>query len=409
MSYLNWKPKEWREFYKRAEYNENDFLYTGEAVTFKNRNSMIQQLIVNTWIRRIFSNDINITKKINENTTLNYSKGTKLKVDLSDDDEVVYFDLVHIFEKMLAYGEVLTYINQDTKEILLYLDYKKKYENGRLVKVSYKIKTKEGEKDVVHKFDDFGIGSVYENDVLVYSTGSNFLACFVTKNIFDSENWGVPIYGYAKNNIDEFNDSYNEKHVDRNLSRKLLLLPKQMEMSHRDKLNKNNISSPVVNKNSRQFRSWNTTDESAKPQYFSGGFNPQAYLDDMNSELKLIGLHSGLGRKFLSFEVGTGLKTAEEVRSDNQEFLMTEKNLLDRLEALINDLALRFYGSEKLEVEFIKTTLETNDTKNKRLLNEYMAGLIDATTYHLGVGRDYEEIKNINIPKIPEIILEDER
>lgn len=404
--YFKWTSAEWRRYYYETIRTVTDTYADGTIMNFDQRTMNLPALIVNTWVRTVFSNTLEANIINGESSEkLNYIVDNKLLVG-ERFGAPYYYNLKPFVESTLAYGSILIDYdvsedrdNLEPKIITSYRVIKKKdnpypaYEYDKRVSKSKNVK-------VYHKYDN-GAYRKYIDNVEVWSNPEYPLA-FESVNIYTLDDGSsIPIYGYAIPNIEEANDAYNELGNNRVLSRKIVMVPRTMETTNRAKLDKAKSSVPILDKTNRVFRVYDTKNESNNPTVVDGNFNPQSNIDDINVHLKLAGVHSGLGFKRFSMDNTGTIKTAEEVQSDNYEYAISEVNIIDEvLGNLASNLLTRAYERIIIvDVKGHKDDLETMDVRDSRLLKEYQAGLISMTDYHRLRGVSEEDIKKLDITK----------
>ncbi|MFV0247181.1 MAG: hypothetical protein ACK5HS_04575 [Mycoplasmatales bacterium] len=394
-------PTQWKIFYNKEYKEEKNFLINGVEDTLRKRNSMIQKVIVNELLRRLFSFDITVTL---EDDDTNLFSGKDITLFDIEKQNAIDLNLTNIIHDTLAYGEVLVDFDNDNIPITL-SDYKKKTNKaGELIYVNYKLHINDYYVDVSHFIDnETGLAKKIVSEGGKTKSEETFnqtyLRCFLSKSYVDGADYTQPIYANALNNILEFNDTYSEMSIDRNLSRKMVILPQQLIQSARQKLQNNGVAAPSVNKNDRLFKAWDVENpENQQPLYLSGDYNPQPFIDDLQIQLRLISLHSGLGYNFLSLDKATGLKTATEIKADDKDIEITMLNVQSIFTDIISSLSLHYTNISEVNVHYEDVVSEDIINRDARLMKEYMAGLISKEQYHLQRGVTKEELEDI-IPK----------
>ncbi len=386
---------------------------------------MVQKVIVNTWVRRIQSVNYSLFGKNTE-----FFEDNKLLINLEPDNKV-YLDLRAIEKAKHAYGECLVVIDWwgDTNIPIIrnITSFKKVIIDERLVYVEYTFQHKEvsldGSVTTTPKRTRF---CFQDNKPVVFIDADNNvkdatpvwtgeqgseLPCFIYQGLdVDGAGYGLPIYADALPNIDELDNTYIGMNTDRDLSRKLVLMPKQMSDDIRQQLKENQSKgegsgTPYIYKEDRLFIAYPVNDETTdRPQYFDGEHDPAGFEKGMNVHLRLASMNSGLGNNYMSFDAKGGIKTATEVKFNDFESTVTEDNLRDSYGTLVKNIITRVYdiSFDELDFTWVHDTLEDEAKRDTRLMQEYMAGLITIEAYHKERGLSDDAIKDLIPEEVPE-------
>lgn len=411
-----YRPKDWYTYYNYGEVYMQEELNNGDFCTEVYPRMMTQQMVVSEWANRLFSDDIVVTKRVMTED----GEGFKYE-DLSYNNMIMLenkeIDIHPIISDVLAYGEVLVDIIADEngdKYIYNTHLYEKAMERGELLYAKYQSFYSEYEKGKLIKKNEYIIlrfenGENGRNVVIRESSvrgeleryESDYLPCFILDSGEIYKGFGQPIYSKVINHIDDADVAFVEKITDRSISRKLLVLPTQMGQSARDRVLKEGKSVSRSNKQNRLFYNWNVDEEcKAKPEYYNGEFNPQSYIDDINSSLKLIGLGSGLGSGFMSFDSMTGVKTAEEINGSRKDSKVTLNRLRNIVRTMIKQSIIRILELEindnfdlEYDVEFISNIYSSLEEERANAQQEVVLGLLSPYAYWKMQGKTDEEIE----------------
>lgn len=414
-NYFKWTSAEWRTYYYDTLRTVTDTYADGTKVTFNARTLNLPALIVNTWLRTLFSNNLTGVEVglDNDKDKVDYIVDNKILVG-ERDGLPMYFDIKSIVESTLAYGSILVDYNEGQDGELLPVlinnykkivdktgqpigfTYKRKVK-GRFIKVSHvKINQQldeNGEEVTKGRYAKMVDGEEIWNN-------PDYMLAHESENILKLDDGStLPIYAYALSSIEECNDAFNELATDRVLSRKMVLIPRIMESSNRSRLKDDQTQVPIIDKNNRLFRVYDTQDEKNTPTFIDGSFDPIPHIEECNFYLKFVGVHSGHGAKRFSMDNNGSIKTAEEVQSDNYEYIISEANIIDEvIGTLVSNILTRVFERPILiDVSGSKDELEKVEDRDKRLLQEYMAGLITIKDYHTLRGVTEDEYKLLEV------------
>lgn len=371
----------WHEYFIEEERELSYFSGDGEYNTFRTATLGIPRLITRT----------HATKQICEKPIV-----TVDDTDYTDN----FLDNSRLINTFFAYGTIFVFpfvngLGELDIEIIKYDDKYKNLtyveENNRLVLVEYnvskllKINDNVETKTVYYKHylkdDAYYLVAYYKdqnrkiylkdnsgeeyNESTVRAKGGKML---ITKHELrlNSTEHGKPIYAEAIKLIRDADKTYNEMMNSMQLLRPVVGIPSKLVGSTvRDQAKKAN--SPIfMSEYSRLFAVIPGLEgELSNWQYFGGTYSPSSYIETLNVILDLVSKKTGLGARYLSYDMQQGgLRTAKEVIYSQNESFINQSLLNQSVELLIKDIARGFWklsgNLDKLNEP--KITIEMQDS-----------------------------------------------
>lgn len=213
------------------------------------------------------------------------------------------------------------------------------------------------------------------------------------KNLLGS---GLPIYATATGVIHDLNICDLEKHFDRELSQKTILLPQNVVKQGKSDANKKRNANAVgfINDKTRRFRLIPSIDTAKQePLIVDGDYGIEKYLSDKNSGLHMLSMHCGFGSNYFSENQESGLQTATAVINSKSTLFRSkkihDKTLKEIIEAMFRGWLI-FKGKEankykELQITFSDSIIQDDVAKQQQLLQEYSAGIITQEYYLMEV------------------------
>ena len=397
----------WHEYFTEEERELSYLVGDGEYKTFCTATLGIPKLITRT----------HATKQIGEKPNVTV-EGADYTDKFEDNSRLINtffgYGTIFVFPFINGLGELdIEIIKYDDKyKNLTYVE-----ENNRLVLVEYnvskllKIDDKAETKTVYYKHylkDDAYYLVVYYkdqnrkvylrdnsgieyNESTIRAKGGKML---ITKHELklNSTEHGKPIYAEGINLIRDADKTYNEMLNSMELLRPIVGIPsKLVGNTVRDQAKKAN--SPIfMSEYSRLFAVIPGLEEELSSwQYFGGTYSPTSYIETLNVILDLVSKKTGLGARYLSYDMQQGgLRTAKEVVFSQNEAFINQSLLNQSVELLIYDIAWGFWklsgnlddlNEPIIEIEMQDSIYNTTDDYFAALDQLQLNGDLDLLAY----------------------------
>lgn len=386
----------WKKYFDEEflEYDVDFYDNLGNIITTKEKKKIFRYpfLVVNTWVSKILSEEPKIMllgKKFD--LKIDFRKLVASFLAYGKIIIVPYFQEEELKIKILQIEDVDFILQNDKLKSLSYYEKRKIFVNGNWEEINVYCKwTNENLQTMYTESIDDKV--IEENTMMI--NGFDFMPPFII-NCSNTTNNGIPVYATATGVIDDLNRNDLEMIFDRELSRKEVLVPSNMIADsvkdwkkYSDPNDFRSLNKLAYVNNSRKYRIMpGTSGENQKPIYVDGKFNPETYSSNRNQLLHLLSLHCGFGSRYLSYDSGSGVKTATEVISEKSE-LFQNKKMHDKTlkESIVN--IIKAFGQlqaveikeEDIEIIFSDNIIVDDEKKKEEAFALFQAGVIDQRT-----------------------------
>lgn len=395
----------WKKYFDAdyIEYDEDAYNDAGILISKKNKfkTARYPYMVVNQMVTKVLSEEPKVTigkKDVEELQGIDYRKG---------------------MASVMGYGQVVVIPYMvDSKlyyDVLPSCDTDFVSDNGELKYLSYMReiavydkKYKEWTKEVLvceHRIEE-GNYYYYENNVLINSYSTDVMAPKLINNQ-NIINTGQPIYATATGIIQDLNINDLHKKIDREISKKEVLIPSNMvEAENRRDEQKGTTKNKIGYVNgSRKYRIIpGVSTDNQQPIYIDGKFDPQSYGYDKNQNLHMLGIQCGFGAKYFSYDQqSSGMKTATEIYSEQSDLYQSKKMHDKSLGEIIKTLYRGYLiftqqdinTVDKLEIQFSDNIIQDDNVKKDDALKLYNVEAIDQQTLLEAFGYSESEISTI--------------
>lgn len=395
----------WKKYFDAdyIEYDEDAYNDAGILISKKNKfkTARYPYMVVNQMVTKVLSEEPKVTigkKDVEELQDIDYRKG---------------------MASVMGYGQVVVIPYMvDSKlyyDVLPSCDTDFVSDNGELKYLSYMreiavydTKYKEWTKEVLvceHRIEE-GNYYYYENNVLINSYSTDVMAPKLINNQ-NIINTGQPIYATATGIIQDLNINDLHKKIDREISKKEVLIPSNMvEADNRRDEQKGTTKNKIGYVNgSRKYRIIpGVSTDNQQPIYIDGKFDPQSYGYDKNQNLHMLGIQCGFGAKYFSYDQqSSGMKTATEIYSEQSDLYQSKKMHDKSLGEIIKTLYRGYLiftqqdinTVDKLEIQFSDNIIQDDNVKKDDALKLYNVEAIDQQTLLEAFGYSESEISTI--------------
>lgn len=395
----------WKKYFDAdyIEYDEDAYNDAGILISKKNKfkTARYPYMAVNQMVTKVLSEEPKVTigkKDVEELQDIDYRKG---------------------MASVMGYGQVVVIPYMvDSKlyyDVLPSCDTDFVSDNGELKYLSYMreiavydTKYKEWAKEVLvceHRIEE-GNYYYYENNVLINSYSTDVMAPKLINNQ-NIINTGQPIYATATGIIQDLNINDLHKKIDREISKKEVLIPSNMvEADNRRDEQKGTTKNKIGYVNgSRKYRIMpGVASANQQPIYIDGKFDPQSYGYDKNQNLHMLGIQCGFGAKYFSYDQqSSGMKTATEIYSEQSDLYQSKKMHDKSLKEIIKTLYRGYLiftqqdinAVDKLEIQFSDNIIQDDNVKKDDALKLYNVEAIDQQTLLEAFGYSESEISTI--------------
>lgn len=393
----------WHEYFTEEERELSYLVGNGEYKTFCTATLGAPKLITRT----------HATKQIGEKPVVSVEK-----VDYSDKFE----DNSALINTYFGYGTIFVFpfVNGLGKLDIEIIKYDDKYnnltyveENKRLVLVEYNksellmIDNEAKTKTVYYKHylkdEAYYFLKWYKSDegqkVYLDKMDGSSPTCkggkmLITKHELklNSTEHGKPVYAEAIKLIRDADRTYNEMMNAMELLRPIVGIPGKLVGSTLRAEAKNAKSPIFMSEYSRIFAVVpGLGEELTDWKYFGGTFDPKPYIETMNVILDLVSKKTGLGARYLSYDMQQGgLRTAKEVVFSQNEAFINQSLLNQSVELLIEDIAWGFWklsgnldnlNEPIIEIEMQDSIYNTTDDYFAALDQLQLNGDLDLLAY----------------------------
>lgn len=395
----------WKKYFDAdyIEYDEDAYNDAGILISKKNKfkTARYPYMVVNQMVTKVLSEEPKVTigkKDVEELQDIDYRKGMASVMGYGQVVVVPYMVDSKLYYDVLPSCD--TDFVSDNGE-LKYLSYMREI-------AVYDTKYKEWTKEVLvceHRIEE-GNYYYYENNVLINSYSTDVMAPKLINNQ-NIINTGQPIYATATGIIQDLNINDLHKKIDREISKKEVLIPSNMvEADNRRDEQKGTTKNKIGYVNgSRKYRIIpGVSTDNQQPIYIDGKFDPQSYGYDKNQNLHMLGIQCGFGAKYFSYDQqSSGMKTATEIYSEQSDLYQSKKMHDKSLGEIIKTLYRGYLiftqqdinTVDKLEIQFSDNIIQDDNVKKDDALKLYNVEAIDQQTLLEAFGYSESEISTI--------------